>query len=96
MPVGIWHWFHAYIFFQHKATLILFVGLGFLPQNVSEVGGKKPKNKLRDPKVQIITVGHYCNLKMVVSRTQFLFACTTVYRFGRRFKHLASARLRFQ
>jgi hypothetical protein len=33
---------------------------GFLPQNVSEVGGRKKEEKklLRDPKVQIITVGH--------------------------------------
>jgi hypothetical protein len=57
--------------------------------------------KLRDPKVQIITVGHYCNLKMVlvVSRAQLLFVwspCTTVYKFDGRFKHRDSARLRFQ
>jgi hypothetical protein len=38
---------------------------GFLPQNVSEVG--KEKKRLRDPKVQIVTVGHYCDLKMAVS-----------------------------
>jgi hypothetical protein len=45
---------------------------GFLPQNVSEVGGKKTKKQLlRDPIVQIITVGHYCNLKMVVSRASY-------------------------
>jgi hypothetical protein len=81
-----------------RPRLFYLLDYGFLPQNVSEVGGQK-KKKLRDPKVQIITVGHYCNLKMVVSRAQLLFVwspCTTVYRFDGRFKHLASARVRFQ
>jgi hypothetical protein len=58
---------------------------GFLPQNVSEVGGEKKEEIIRDPKVQIITVGLYCNLKMVVSRAQLLFVwrpSTTVYRFN--------------
>jgi hypothetical protein len=83
-----------------RPRLFYLLDYGFLPQNVSEVGGKKQQQKqlLRDPKVQIITVGHYCNLKMVVSRAQLLLMwspCTTTYRFDGRFKHLASAR-RFQ
>jgi hypothetical protein len=62
-------------------------------------GKKQEKKNSRDPKVQIITVGNYCNLKMVISRAQLLFVwcpCTTVHRFDRRSKHLVSARLRFQ
>jgi hypothetical protein len=66
---------------------------GFLPQNVSEVGRRK--KCLRDLKVQILTVSHYCDLKMVVSCAQFLFECTTLYRFDGRL-HLVSTRLRFQ
>jgi hypothetical protein len=75
---------------KHKSAirphLFYLLDYGFLPQNVSEVGGKKS------------TVGHFCNLKMVISRAQFLFVwspCTTVYRFDGRFKHLASERLRY-
>jgi hypothetical protein len=78
-----------------RPLLFYLLDYGVLPQNVSEVGGKKN----RDPKVQIITVGHYCNLKMVVSRAQILFVwspCTIVCRFDGRFKHLASTRLRLQ
>jgi hypothetical protein len=82
-------------FSEHfRPRLFYLLDYGFLPQ--SEVGGGE-KKLLRDPKVQIITVGHYCNLKMVVSHAQLLFVwspCTTVYRFDGRFKHLASARRR--
>jgi hypothetical protein len=48
-----------------KATLIL--DYRFLPQNVSEVGRKKKEEKKRHrgPNVQIVTVGHYCDQKMV-------------------------------
>jgi hypothetical protein len=45
----------------------------FLPQNVSEVG--EEKKRLRDPKVQIVTVAHYCDLKMVVSRACVVLVC---------------------
>jgi hypothetical protein len=62
-----------------RPRLFYLLDYGFLPQNVSEVGGKKPKKLLRDPKVQIITVGHYCNLKMVVSHAQLLFANLTIW-----------------
>jgi hypothetical protein len=82
-----------------KATLILFVGLRIFTSKCKWGREKKTKQRLCGPKAQILTVGHYCDLKMVVSRAQFLFEwspCTTVYRFDGRFKHLASARLRFQ
>jgi hypothetical protein len=66
---------------EFKAMLILFVGLRILTSKCKWGRGKKlPKYCLRDPKVQIVTVGRYCDLKMVVSRTQFLFVwspCTT-------------------
>jgi hypothetical protein len=41
---------------------------------------KKQKKRHRGPNIQIVTVGHYYDLKMVVLRAQFLFEwspCTT-------------------
>jgi hypothetical protein len=48
-----------------RSRLFYLLDYGFLPQNVSEVGGKKKKKKkiLRDPKEQIITVVTFGFLK---------------------------------
>jgi hypothetical protein len=68
-----------------RPRLFYLLVYGFSPQDVSEVGKKtRKKTGLHDPKVQIVTIGNYCDLNMVVSRVQFLFvwrSCTTVYRF---------------
>jgi hypothetical protein len=48
----------AFLLFS-QPRLFYLLDYGFLPQNVSEVGGEKKRKKIiRDPKVQIITIGH--------------------------------------
>jgi hypothetical protein len=42
--------------------LFYLLDYGFLPQNVSEAE-KTKKTRLSDPKVQIVTVSHYCEVR---------------------------------